>query len=186
MVHLHDTALIQQALEGKKGYEELIRRYQNKVYGTAFQILGHSADAEDVAQEAFVRAYMNLDRFDVNLPFEPWVMRITVNLCLTLIKKRKNLPRSLSPSDEPMQQKEKALFPKLSRQVIFEEVDRLKPNYRVSFILFHFKGFTYEQIAAAMGVAQNNVKNYLHRARRALRKVLADRLLLAEEKRHEL
>ena len=77
---LDDTRLCEQARSGDvDAYEELVRRYQRLAYRTAFVVTRSSADAEDAAQEAFVKAYYALDRFRPGAPFKPWLMRIVVN-----------------------------------------------------------------------------------------------------------
>ena len=80
-------------LKSKKGktsaFDQLVLKYQKPLYFLVLKMVGNPADAEDVAQEAFVRAFCSLDRFDVERPFQPWLYRIAINVALTTINRRK-------------------------------------------------------------------------------------------------
>src|SRR5690554_3014319 len=87
---LSDSELIHQINNGnEKAFTELIERYQNKVYNTAYRILGNHEDALDLAQESFIRIYKNLNKFQGKSSFSTWLFRITTNLCRDELRKRK-------------------------------------------------------------------------------------------------
>ena len=178
-----DVELVQMALEGRAGYEELMRRYLPRVYSAVIQILRSDVDAEDVTQEAFVLTFEKLGTYDTTRPFAPWVTKIAVNLALKLLAKRKDLPIPLASTPEPESRSHLAdalAGPAISKDEILREVDGLGTNYRTSFLLFHVEGLSYSEVALAMGVSAANVKNYLFRARRTLRKALAGKLAAKE------
>ena len=89
------------ALRARRGdaeaFGELVRRYQTSVFNVCYRLLGERREAEDLAQEAFIRAYERLDTFDADLPFGPWMRRVAANLCLNWMERapqcRRNRPR---------------------------------------------------------------------------------------------
>ena len=100
-------------------------------------------------------------------------MRIAVNLSLSFLRKRRKHPVPLDLVDEPAAGATGPLRRNIPRARILQAVDQLRSNYRVSFVLFHIQGHSYEEVATLMGVKRNDVRNYLFRARRILRKTLA-------------
>jgi RNA polymerase sigma-70 factor (ECF subfamily) len=85
-----EQQLLQRARQGDEtsaaAYGEIVRRYQTAVFNVAYRLLGRQVEAEDAAQEAFLRTYRALDRFDLERPFAPWIKRITTNLCLNWLE----------------------------------------------------------------------------------------------------
>ena len=90
MVDSADAVLIESTLKGDQGaFAELVRRYQAAVWGTVHRVLGNSSENEDAVQEVFLRAFSALHKFDLNLPFGPWVLRIATNYCIDQLRRRK-------------------------------------------------------------------------------------------------
>src|SRR5512133_3628618 len=85
-----DSALILRTLDGDEGaFAELVRRYQAAVWGTVHRLLGNSSENEDAVQEAFLRAYTALRKFDLQYPFGPWVLRIATNYCIDQLRRKR-------------------------------------------------------------------------------------------------
>lgn len=142
----------------------LIERYQTDVFALCVRVLRHTQDAEDVAQEVFVRVFRSLHRWDSARPFRPWIFAIALNRCRTALGKRAKLPATAEYLDETPDQQ-----PGETNQELLSEirmaVDGLRADYREVFILFHQNGQSYEDIAQATERPVGTVKTWLHRAR---------------------
>jgi RNA polymerase sigma-70 factor (ECF subfamily) len=155
-------------------YGALVRRHQQSVFNVCCRILHNAADAEDLAQDAFVRAYDKLATFDIDRDFGPWVRRIAANLSINALKRR----QPGFPLDEerdtlpPETQPEHALDQTLQAEHLHAALARLPPHYRAAIELRHFHDMNYDEIAAALRLPLNTAKSHLFRAR----KLLADLL----------
>ncbi len=143
---------------------ELIARFEADVFAVSLKMLRHRHDAEDVAQEVFLRVFRSLKTWDSTRPLKPWVLSITVNRCRTWLGKRAKLPEPTEflhdvparPADTPANELTAAL-----RQVI----DALRAEYREVFLLYHEQALPYDEIAVAVDRPVGTVKTWLHRAR---------------------
>jgi RNA polymerase sigma-70 factor (ECF subfamily) len=134
-------------------------------------MLGNQEDAEDATQEAFLRAFHAMGRFDPSRPFKPWIKKITANLCLNLLEKKLDLawdPDWLPPTEEPegFPEKQSELRDQSSR--IREALLKLPPRYRAAIELRHFQGLSYAEMAETLGCPLSQVKSDLYRARQRL------------------
>jgi len=162
------------AVEGDPvAFGELVCLHQAGVYNTAYRMMGSRQEAEDAAQEAFLRAYRGIRGLDPQRPAGPWLRRIAVNVCLDRLAERPSLPldkeletASLEPGPEgeAVRREEER---KVRRALL-----GLPPRYRAAIELRHFEDLSYVQMAAALGRPLSDVKSDLFRARR----MLADRL----------
>jgi RNA polymerase sigma-70 factor (ECF subfamily) len=146
----------------------LVDRFRGQVFGLCLRMLGQRQDAEDAAQETFVRVLKNLHRWDPGRDFEPWLLAIAGNRCRTALATRKRRPAGEVLPEQvadhrPDQQ---------SAQHLAEEVslalETVREDYREAFVLFHEHQLSYEQIAQVMEVPLGTVKTWVHRARRGL------------------
>jgi RNA polymerase sigma-70 factor (ECF subfamily) len=177
--HSEDYELVQAALKGKEAFARLVSKYQHGVYHTAFQILRNAADAQDAAQEAFIRAYESLEKYNPGFSFLTWVTRIAVNISLNILKTRKRQPLPLETvSNYPAKEADGPDVPQIPKEKILRAVETLRPRHRVAFVLFHIEKKAYGEIASIMDVPLGSVKNYLLRARRRLRKILSSEVNL--------
>lgn len=161
-----DAELVRRCLRGEPAaMRELVDRFQPDVFGLCTRLLRHTHDAEDVAQEVFLRVFRSLGRWDDSRPLRPWVIGITVNRCRTWISRRPRRPElvdflaetaAAGPTDEGGNE--------LATE-IRAAVDELRADYREVFVLFHDEGQPYDQIAEAIGRPVGTVKTWLHRAR---------------------
>jgi RNA polymerase sigma-70 factor (ECF subfamily) len=163
----------------RNAYELIVRRYAARAVGVARSILRDSALAEDAAQEAFVRAFRAIRRFDVTQPFYPWFYRIVKNCCLTLLKRRgravelsidaEDAPPVVAPPVDPASRATKAEL----RETILAAMDTLSAPHREILQLAHFEERSYKEIAACLDIPIGTVMSRLWAARQALKKVLA-------------
>lgn len=160
-----DAALVRRCLQGDAhSRRELIERFQAEVFGLCCRMLGHSHDAEDVAQEVFLRIFRSLKRWDSARPLRPWVMGITVNRCRTWLAQRVRRPETVDYLHETAARD----VNDDSNELIVEikaAIAQLRPDYRAVFILFHELGRSYEEVAQAIERPVGTVKTWLHRAR---------------------
>ncbi len=160
----------------------LVRRYQRGVFGVCLRMLGRREDAEDVAQEVFLRLFRHLDRWDPTRPLRPWLMTITVNRCRTALARRARkqalLPGDLDPADTSPPLTDAALAEELQRAL-----DRLRDDHRAAFVLFHYEELTLQEVGAALGRPDGTIKTWLHRARKQLAETLSRRGVRPEQSR---
>jgi len=157
-----DLVIVQQFLDGEaQGFDEIVRRYQSRVYNTCFQMLGNGSDAEDATQETFVAIFKGLGGFEARSTLSTWIYRITINKCRTFRSKRPSdvnveCDLSIHYDDHDGMQK---------RQVVRGLLQELKPHYRAVLILRYFQQLSYEEIGETLGWSTSKVKCYLSRAR---------------------
>ena len=176
-----DRELVRRILAGDPAAtRELVGRFEHDVFGLCVRLLRHRHDAEDVAQDVFLRVFRSLARWDQTRPLRPWVLGITVNRCRTAMGKRVRRPDPADyladvPDPEP---------PPADRELadaIAACVAELRDEYREVFVLFHETGQSYEEISAVVGRPVGTVKTWLHRARAVVLKHLKDCGLAPEE-----
>jgi RNA polymerase sigma-70 factor, ECF subfamily len=174
MEELTDLQLIEEVRNGKRrAFTELMRRYQQRVYWAARRIVGTHEDADDIAQETFVKAYTALGDFRGESSFFTWLYRIAVNLSLNAVRKRQVVSylrendiinRFFPASDDPSREVE---F-KETESRLQEAIARLPEKQRAVFVMRYFDEMSYEEISEVMKTSVGGLKaNYFH----ALRKV---------------
>jgi RNA polymerase sigma-70 factor (ECF subfamily) len=160
----------------------LVERFRGQVFGLCYRMLGQRQDAEDAAQETFVRVLRNLHRWDQARDFEPWLLAIAGNRCRTALAARKRRPVAelaveLVPDGAP----DRRAAEQLAEEVHLA-LRHLRDEYRQAFVLFHEHELSYAQIAEAMDVPLGTVKTWVHRARRDLIDQLRLRGAIPEER----
>ncbi|MGF1571438.1 MAG: RNA polymerase sigma factor [Sumerlaeia bacterium] len=167
--------------------EILVRRYEQPLFGTLFKITHSREDAEDLTQEAFVRAFQKLDSYDTSRPFKPWLFRLAVNLGISALRKRKGA-RSLDDEEDfiPLESAEsgEALRASLdcqSRlQLVRKALAQLPPETQVIFQLHYHDGITLEDIAKMLDKKPGAIRTAVHRARTKVREWFSDNAPHAE------
>jgi len=171
-----DRGLIIHAAQGDQdAFDELIRRHQSAVFNTALRLLGNRSDAEDAAQESFIRAFHAFNTFDTAYPLLPWLRRITTNVCLNRIKGDKpslSLDDVLSPPMEPSPGPETQTVNRERDAQIRSAILSLRPLYRAVIELRHFQDLSYAEIAETLDRPLSDVKSDLFRARKLLAETL--------------
>lgn len=162
--------LVQQATGGDlEAFEELVRRLQRRVYGFAFQHLRDFDEAQDLAQEIFVKLFRNLARYDSTRPFEPWFWKLAANT--TINYRRKRVP---APTDQEIDATASPPDWAQHDPVLVEALTHLDPTYRLPILLHYYADLSLEQVAASLSVSIPAIKSRLHRARALLRNTLAE------------
>ena len=162
-------------------FESLVTAYERRVYSLALRSTGSEADAADITQEVFLRAYRSLDTFRGESGFSTWLYRITVNLCVDLA--RKNNPAESLDDEQALEvpetrgayQPETALANSELRRELDAALSLVSEEHRKIVILRDVAGMSYADIAAALELEEGTVKSRLARARAALRKILIER-----------
>jgi len=183
---LTDERLVELALDGdEEAFGLLVRRYQRRLTAFLSQLVGDLELARELSQEAFVRAWSALSRFDPKYRFSTWLFRIAHNLGIDQLRRRRlktvSLYRTDAEGDEvevivpdakkdPLGHLENHALASELRQVI----DELRPEYRELVLLRHFAGLSYQEIADFKEMPLGTVKNKLFRAHSVLRTALAD------------
>ena len=176
-----DRELVRRCLrDDTSAVRELIDRFQTEVYALCVRLLRHRHDAEDVAQEVFLRVVRSLHRWDGARPLRPWILGITVNRCRTAMAKRVKRPPTADYLAE-MPDKEPPAGDGELAAAIAECVADLRAEYREVFVLFHETGRSYEEIAEIVGRPVGTVKTWLHRARHLMMEHLKARGLMPAE-----
>jgi len=156
-----------------------MRAYQDMVFSTAARLVGRDAQAEDIAQEVFVRAYEHFDHLRSDPAAGGWLKTVATNLALNHITRYRNRRRLFSEEsvlpDALADTQLAQLGAQQERSVIDEALRRLPDHQRVPLVLFHFDGVSYQEIAARLGVSLAKVKTDIARARAAMLPMLRSR-----------
>jgi len=173
-------------------FELFMQRYQNMVFSTAMRLLANQTEAEDIAQEAFLRAYDHFDQLQASPTAGGWLKRVATNLCLNHLTRYRARwtffsEMAVGSADEESEPIEfaapESIEEKLElsdrHEVVEQALQKLPTAQRVSLVLYHLEGLRYEEIAAKLNVSLGKVKTDIFRAREALRKKL--RAPLAED-----
>jgi RNA polymerase sigma-70 factor (ECF subfamily) len=178
-----DSDLITRAAGGDPAaFQALVERHRAMVYRVAYQFAGNHHDAEDIAQEVFIKVYRSLDRFRQDAQLSSWLYRIVMNACID--HRRRQSPAGCAPFGEEAEHRllntpeegpgpEDAAYAGELGQVLEAEIGRLPDGQRIVFIMRHHQGLKLGEIAAALGLAEGTVKRQLHAAVHRLRGALA-------------
>ncbi len=165
-------------------FEAFVREYQDMVYAVAVRLLGNAADAEDVSQTVFLRAYERFGDIHGHPSVAGWLKTVATNLCLTHLTRHRARWQSFSEMastdgtpvfDVPSRDEGPAdLLLRADTAARLEDAVRTLPSHqRVPLVLFHFEQHSYDDIARLLGVSPGKVKTDIHRGRLALRRVLS-------------
>lgn len=171
--------LEQARLGDKAAFGKLIEAYQSPVYNLAYRMLNNSGEAEEAAQEAFIRAYTRLESYNPEHKFSTWMLSITSNYCIDIIRKRRALLLSL---DEPLpphpalmsdnsKGPEAQMMMNEQQDMVQSLLNELPDDYRQAVVLRYWYDLSYEEIAEMMDTTVSAIKSRLFRARRQLAEV---------------
>jgi RNA polymerase sigma-70 factor (ECF subfamily) len=173
--------LISRARQGDhQAFAEMYTLHKRRVYSLCLRMTHNVEEAEDLTQEAFTQVFLKLHTFRGESAFSTWLHRVTVNIVLMRLRKRKVNEYSLDDMTDPTGQNEFSLLRTednlLSRSVdrltIEEALNELPPGYRLIFVLHDILGYEHQEIAEILGCSSGNCKSQLHKARQKLRKVI--------------
>src|SRR5579859_4143175 len=176
-----DRLWVEQACSGdQEAFGELVKLHQHAVYNLAYRMLGERGEAEDAAQETFLRAYAHLDRYDQERPFRTWLLSIASNHCIDRLRKRRlkwlSLDEPLPPHPELSSHEiepEDAVITNERGAMIQQMLDELSPEYRAAVVLRYWYDLSYTEIAEMLNTTESAVKSRLFRARQALAEKMA-------------
>jgi RNA polymerase sigma-70 factor, ECF subfamily len=178
---LDDVELVERARRGDlRAWETIVRSYQGIAFRTAYLLSGSTADAEEAAQDGFVKAYRALGRFRRGAPLRPWLLRIVANEARNRRRtagRREALALRAAAADRPgdaVPSPEAALLAGESRTRLLEAVNALSEEHRLAVACRYFLELTEEETAAALGVRRGTVKSRLSRALARLREDLEE------------
>jgi RNA polymerase sigma-70 factor, ECF subfamily len=187
---LDDRDLVAQACEGRDhAFRELLARYERPVFSLVLRMVRDRALAEDLAQEAFIRAFQAIHSYDPSYKFSNWILKIANNLTIDHLRKRRLDTVSIhgSPHARSEEEAERTGITLESRTESPEEftehrelgsrieaaIGQLRPEYRTAILLRHVEGYAYEEVAEVMEVPLGTAKTYIHRARAELKSLLS-------------
>jgi RNA polymerase sigma-70 factor (ECF subfamily) len=158
-------------------YDYLVSKYMKRVVSIAWGIVRNAADAEDLAQEAFVKAFQNIGRFRSGEPFGPWIYRIVTNLALDLVKHRARFRHEELSDAAPAERRDRADLPAAANELarrIDRAIESLPEMQRVVARLFLVEQFEHSEIAAMTGLSEGTIRSHLSLGRAKLKQQLAD------------
>jgi RNA polymerase sigma-70 factor (ECF subfamily) len=179
MDYVNDSAAVKAAqLGNRSAFEWLVRRHQQRMYAVALGVLHHHEDARDACQEAFLRAFRGLARFDGHSQFSTWVHRIVVNICIDRLRARSShaslsiddVEHVLLTDDDPARAAERV---QLGGR-IGAALAQLSPSHRTVLVLRELEGLSYQEIADATQCALGTVMSRLFHARKKMQALLVD------------
>ena len=161
-----DRALVSALRDGDpRAPRWLIEQFQGVVFGLCLRMMAHRQDAEDVAQETFLRALRAIHRFDRDRPLRPWLLGIAANRCRTSLSKRSRRPAQCQDEIQVVDTRGGLDDPDDLRGEVDRALALLRPEYRTVFALYHEQGLAYEEIGLALDRPVGTIKTWLHRAR---------------------
>ena len=169
-----DEELMSAVAEGDlEAFDELVRRHQQSALNTAYRFLGDRQEAEDLAQEAFLRILDRARAYRPSASFRTYLYRVLANACLDYRRKKRptpadSLPHVADGADDPAD----ALDRQQRGELVRRGIDSLPPRQRMALVLQHYEGLSYEEIAASMRCSRSAVESLLVRAKRTLRGLL--------------
>lgn len=160
-------------------FEPIVRAYENPAMRIALGLMGNHEDAQDAVQDAFVKTWQSLDKFDLTRSFEPWFFKILRNKCRDALRSRKSRfsretvdehmeLRPASPEEGP----ERRLERRLAKERIWNALEQIGEDHREIIVLKELQGFRYGEIAGILDISEGTVASRLYHARRALAEAL--------------
>ncbi|MBD3179671.1 MAG: sigma-70 family RNA polymerase sigma factor [Candidatus Latescibacteria bacterium] len=176
-----DAQLIRRCLKGdEKSYEKLLQKYRGPVFSICLRMVRNRDDAEDLAQDVFIKIFNILDRYNPSFPFSSWLYRITSNLCIDFLRKNKrtvfSMDNPVSGDDGDFERQfpsgdigpEKEVELKEEMVILENAIQSLPEHYRMIVLLRHQEHLSYDEISETLGIPLGTVKARIHRARKMI------------------
>lgn len=185
MMDKTDYELVQDCIQGDSGaFEQLLERYKNLVYSVVLRMVNDSEDANDLAQEVFIKTYKNLNRYSPEFKFSTWIIKIATNTVIDFRRKKK--PDSID-IDEMVYEPADKDTPELNyvqnegKRALSNAIEKLPDMYKVPIVLYHIEDMSYQEISDILGVSLSKVKNRIFRGRKILKDIIvSERVSLRE------
>ncbi len=166
-----EPEIINQVHQGnQEAFTQLVETYQRPVYNLCYRMLGDPSEAEDAAQDTFLRVYKNIKHYDATRPFSTWLLSIAAHLCIDQLRKRRMVVISMDttpyldpPDGSPGP--EGAYYLKEDQARVQVLLKTLNPHDRAAIVMYYWYDFSYDEIARSLSLTPSAVKSRLHRAR---------------------
>lgn len=195
MSDTNERDLIKRAKSGDvEAFEQLILGCEKKVFNIAYRMIGNYDDANELAQEVFLKAFRSIKNFKGDCLFSTWIYRVTANVCLDELRRRKK--KTVISLDEDIELKDgevKRQIPddaptpdieaesNVIKNIVNESIRQLPDDYRNMIVLRDIQGFSYDEISKIVNCPEGTVKSRINRARQALKKILQGKKELFDE-----
>lgn len=184
-----DILLIDDAISGKQeAYERLMNKYKQLIYNLIYRMIRNKEDVEDLTQEAFIKAFNSLDKFDKQFSFSTWLFKIATNNCIDYLRKKKlstfSIDKEIGSDDDdytfeiPDNERipDKNILDTERKKILEEAIESLPNKYKSVILLRHRDEKDYEEIAKKLKLPLGTVKAHIFRGRELLNKYLKDKL----------
>lgn len=184
-----DIILIDNAIAGnQEAYERLMYKYRQLIYNLIFRMIRNKEDVEDLTQEAFIKAFNSLEKFDKQFSFSTWLFKIATNNCIDYLRKKKlntfSIDKEIGTDDDEFQFEipdteripDKNLLDKERKKILEEAIENLPGKYKSVILMRHRDEKDYEEIAKKLDLPLGTVKAHIFRGRELLNKYLKDKL----------
>jgi len=184
-----DIILIDDAIAGKQeAYERLMNKYKQLIYNLIYRMIRNKEDVEDLTQEAFIKAFNSLEKFDKQFSFSTWLFKIATNNCIDYLRKKKlhtfSIDKDISNDDDDYQFEipdneripDKNILDKERKKILEDAIESLPSKYKSVILLRHRDEKDYEEIAKKLKLPLGTVKAHIFRGRELLNKYLKDKL----------
>ena len=184
-----DQKLISDALKGSQGaYDRLMKKYYRMIYNLIFRMIRREEDTEDLTQEAFIKAFNSLDRFDNQFAFSTWLCKIATNNSIDYIRKKRlqtfSIDKEIEGKDDDFKFEipdvnyipDKEIIARERSKLIHEAIESLPEKYKKVILLRHSEDLDYEEIAKKLKLPLGTVKAHLFRGRELLNKYLIEKI----------
>lgn len=193
MINLKPDTLNQVHQGNQEAFTQLVEAYQRPVYNLCYRMLGDPDEAEDAAQETFLRVYKNIKHYDNDRPFSTWLLSIAAHLCIDQLRKRRMVLVSMDGTpylDLPdgLPGPETSFHLKEDQKRVQALLKSLSPADRAAVIMYYWYDFSYDEISDSLSLTVSAVKSRLHRARLAMAQAWTDQNMtnfVPERKAHE-
>lgn len=185
--------LVQVQKGDQQAFTSIVEAYQRPVYNLCYRMLNNAEDAEDAAQETFLRAYRSIKQYDRSRQFSTWLLSIAAHYCIDQIRKHKM--NIISLEDQPNQEipdklpgPESTLSKREEQNRMRLLLEKLNPVDRAAVVMYYWYDYSYDEIARSLSLSESAVKSRLHRARKEMARLWIsqqNKLLPAERKCHE-
>ncbi len=171
-----DYELVKECLEGNKdAFSDLISRYKRLIYSVAWKFSKDNEEVNDMAQDAFIKIYRSLAKYDSRYKFSTWSVKVATNICLDHVRRKRINSVSLDEIEGftgSNNSPEEYYLRKEHSRMLRNAIDELPEIYRVPIVMYHQKGMSYKEIADFLGKPMSIIKNRIFRARNALKENL--------------
>lgn len=191
----NEKDLVERAKSGDiEAFEQLVISCQKKVFNIAYRMIGNYEDANELAQEVFLKAFRSIKKFKGDSLFSTWIYKVTANVCLDEIRKRKkkvviSLDQEIEFNDGEVKRQipDNAPTPDMEaetnelKSAVNESIAQLPDDYKSMIVLRDIQGFSYDEISKIVNCPEGTVKSRINRARQALKKILQGKKELLNE-----